>query len=314
MSADRRVMEFRKWPSIENTYKQQHIDWWLLRHPRLAKAKYWLTEKLHGSNVQIHVEPDGAVSYGTRGGFVNGPALFGWPASRLDVIPRFTELVAKMIVTAQWYETDITLYGEIVGPGVPSAQKGIYYGDAKRVYFFGSRIGDILRSPMVIADDFPMIDTVPLVGTVTGLDAALSFDIEFSSKLVEVEDNICEGIVIQPLMPVRNGDSYFLLKKKNEKFAERAHAKKERVPDEVADPLNAAFRTYITPARMQSVFSKDGPIEDRKEIGRYIKAILADAKEDFLKDYPEAATLDKAQQKTVFNVGSMIAKMLMAEM
>ena len=65
---------------------------------------------------------------------------------------------------------------------------------------------------------------------------------------------------------------------------------------------------------MQSVFSKDGPIEDRKDIGKYIKTILADAKEDFLKDYPEVATLDKAQQKTVYNVGSTIAKMLMAEM
>ena len=82
------------------------------------------------------------------------------------------------------------------------------------------------------------------------------------------------------------------------------------MPDEVIDPLNAAFREYINEQRMDNVFSKEGPIADKSQIGKYIGLILVDAIEDFTKDYPEAETLDKKQRKAVFNVGSAVAKML----
>lgn len=74
---------------------------------------------------------------------------------------------------------------------------------------------------------------------------------------------------------------------------------------------NAEFASYITENRLQSVFSKEGEIEKPKQIGQYIKWILFDAKEDFLKDWGEKIKLlDINQQKQIFNIGSKIANML----
>lgn len=295
---------FRKWPSIENTYQQQHIDWWLLRHPELAKIDYIITEKLDGANVQICAEPDGEISYGTRNGFASGAALFGWPANAPEVVGNLDMVLSTIKATAHLAESDATLYGEIYGPGV---QKGVNYGDSKGVAFFGAKIGDELMPFRFLGK---VIAAVPVVATVQGLEAALAYDAEFDSLLSGQENNICEGVVIQPIEPVRDGDSYFLLKKKNEAFKEKQKEKKVRAPDEVVDPLNAAFRQYITEQRMDNVFSREGPIEDKSQIGKYIGLILIDAIGDFTKDYPEIQTLDKKQRKAIFNVGSAVAKML----
>lgn len=71
----------------------------------------------------------------------------------------------------------------------------------------------------------------------------------------------------------------------------------------------AEFKSYITENRLLSVFSKEGQIQSPKEIGKYIKLLLTDAQDDFLKDN-DISHLDKQQQKDVFNVGSLIANML----
>ena len=63
--------------------------------------------------------------------------------------------------------------------------------------------------------------------------------------------------------------------------------------------------------RLQAVFSKNGEIERPDQIGDFIRLVLTDAKEDFLQDNQEAVdALDKAKQKRVYNVGSMIAFLL----
>lgn len=306
------MMEFVRWGSIENSYRQKEIARWVEHCPDLINddTRYIITEKLHGSNIVVAASPAGDMYYGSRNQWIPADdTFFGcFPRDIEKLIPNWEWYSPYMRKMADMVDQDVCLYGELFGPGI---QKGVQYGNTKQILWFGLRVGDTIRPFDELLTLFG--NTVPVVARARGLSTALEFDTVFPSMLVPEPDNLCEGIVIVPEQPVRSQDSWFMLKKKNEKFAERAHAKKERVPDEVADPLNAAFRTYITPARMQSVFSKDGPIEDRKDIGRYIKAILADAKEDFLKDCPEVADLDKAQQKTVFNVGSMIAKMLMAE-
>jgi hypothetical protein len=127
--------------------------------------------------------------------------------------------------------------------------------------------------------------------------------------------NIMEGAVIKPYFKVYidgNGTP-FMLKKKNQKFLEKASAKKERKPlsTKVAI-LNANFKAFITETRLQNIFSKWGEISAPNEIGDYIKYMLADAKEDWAKEHDKhvLADLDKKEIKQVFNVGSTIANML----
>jgi hypothetical protein len=166
------------------------------------------------------------------------------------------------------------------------------------------------------------IPIVPVVAVVEGLQAALEFDIEFDSQLspegTGLGTNICEGVVIAPYRKIyRNaGGHTFLLKRKNEAFKEKQKVKRPPEPEdsEVAR-LNAEFRTYITDMRLQAVFSKEGEIERPDQIGDFIRLVLADAKEDFLQDNQEAVdALDRAKQKRVFNIGSMIANLLKARL
>jgi len=304
-------MELVKWSSILNSYRKKELSRWLERNPQLIEAEYFVSEKLNGSNVQLCAYPDGEIGYGLRNQWLDPTeTFFGcFPRDLGDLLPGWNRqfFEDELIGAAKLAGEPIRLYGELFGLGI---QKSVSYGDIKRILWFGLKIGNELQSTYELVGLVGLEYTVPIIDRIQGLTAALEYNTDFPSKLNPTPDNLCEGVVIVPAIPVRSQDSWFMLKKKNEKFAERAHAKKERVPDEVADPLNLAFREYITDTRMRSVFSKDGPIEDRSDIGRYIKAILADAKEDFIQDYPEVVDLDKAQQKTVYNVGSMIAKML----
>ena len=68
---------------------------------------------------------------------------------------------------------------------------------------------------------------------------------------------------------------------------------------------------------MLDTFSKHGEIQTPKDIGKYIKLILEDAKEDFLKDYninELVIDLDKNKEKAIFNVGSRIVNLLKSKL
>lgn len=292
---------FKKWPSIENSYREKFIDVFLAEFPELEQETFQITEKLHGSNVQLFFVPNQPRRIGSRNqwvdeGFYNVGAI----------LPVYESLFADLQKGVEEGGYTLRLFGELFGPGI---QKGVDYG-IKRILFFGAMIDDELQPPtevQAMVGDF----YVPFVAEVEGLQAALDFNSEFETNLGE---GICEGVVIQPRDKVyRNaGGHTFLLKKKNEAFKEKASAKKPAQPQ---DPelvrLNAEFTLYITENRLQSVFSKHGEIEDPKQIGQYIRLVLADAKEDFLKDYgDEIEKLDKKSQRRVYNVGSLIANML----
>ena len=86
----------------------------------------------------------------------------------------------------------------------------------------------------------------------------------------------------------------------------KAKERKEHVPDH---PLKAEFLTYINENRLESVFSKYGVIEKPQQIGEYIRYMLEDAKEDFLKDN-DVSVLHKETLKEIFNAGHNIMKLL----
>jgi len=202
-----------------------------------------------------------------------------------------------------------------VGPGI---QKGVNYGAKKRIFFFGYMVNDELQSWydfLLFANDLGFWQhLVPIIGLVGGLAAASEFSPELITALNPLGGDICEGIVIQPYKKtyINRGGKRFLLKKKNEKFIEKAKARKPPSPgDPEIERLNAEFKLYITDNRLQGIFSKHGEIEEPSQIGDYIRLMLNDAKEDFLADHAEAlGRLEKGEQRKVFNVGGMIANML----
>lgn len=305
-------MIFKKWPSIENSYQQKFIDVFLAEFPDLAEEGFVITEKLHGSSLQVFFQPNESWIIGKRTAYLeDGEKFFGiW-----NVLPEYEPIFECVQAFVNNGELSLRLFGELFGPGI---QKGVDYGKRKRILFFGFMIDDEMMPFLVfqeVAEQLGFAEhLVPIMAIVGGLKEALEFDTEFVSKVNPVEGNLCEGIVIQPYRKVyvNAGGKRFLLKKKNEGFLEKS---KEKKPSSPGDPevqrLNAEFQLYITENRLQGIFSKHGEIEEPQQIGDYIRLMLADAKEDFLKDHEEAfGKLNKVEQGKVTNVGGLIANIL----
>jgi len=306
----RTSMQFTKWHSIENSYRQKHIDFFLEEHPELESETYIILEKLHGSNFQWFFQPGEFVKAGSRNHYLDMLGSFQGASIACLVDDNATTIAHFQ----KWADADgcsIRLFGELIGRGIG---KGVDYGDQKRVLYFGIMVNDKLLPFKDFQTHVATEETVPIVTTANGLQAALDFDTKFDSLVLGKSDNICEGVVIQPYNQVHYdcyGTSPFILKKKNDEFKEKEKAPKVHVVDSDVERLNAEFVLYITDSRLQSAFSKHGEIETPKQIGEYIRIVMADAQDDFIKDSgDDVAALDKARQKQVYNVGSKIANML----
>lgn len=299
---------FKRWPSIENIYLQKNLGWWLERYPKLADEAYIITEKLHGANFQWYFEPGEPVRCGSRNNFLDINGTFqGVPIQQL--YNKHKELLDQIAALAHRFNESYRLFGELIGPKV---QKGVDYGKNYKVLYFGHMTNDQLQPPRDYRKLYEAY-CVPIVGRVEGLQNAIDFDSRFNSTILGVENNLCEGVVIQPnYKTYQSGSgSYFLLKKKNKEFAEKQKASKIRVVDSEVQALNLEFRKYLTDQRLQGIFSKYEEIQKPDQIGEYIRYMLEDAKTDFVKDFEDAVTLlSRPQLKQVFNVGATIVRML----
>lgn len=307
-------MTHKKWPEIENSYQQKFIGRFLSEFPELEEEAFVITEKVHGSNLSIFFQPNQPWRVGKRTAYLKeGEKFFGiW-----DVLPEYEPIFMRIQLFVDCGDFALRLFGEFFGPGI---QKGVNYGKHKQILFFGFMIDDEMQPFSVLQEISRQLDftkyLVPVLDIV-GFHDALAVDTEFDSMLTPIDhegENLCEGVVIQPYKKVYTnaGRKTFLLKKKNAKFMEKA---KEKKPPSPGDPevqrLNAEFKLYITDNRLQGIFSKCGEIEDARQIGEYIRLMLNDAKEDFLKDHGEAfMKLDKGEQGKVTNVGKVVADML----
>ena len=104
------------------------------------------------------------------------------------------------------------------------------------------------------------------------------------------------------------------IKKKNKKFLDKHNKVNKEKKDIPATALawHKEFLEYITENRLIDLFAKRGKIERMDQIGDYIRWMIEDAKEDFLKDH---TAYDKAFDKVVFNsAGGKVVAMLKGHM
>jgi len=106
-------------------------------------------------------------------------------------------------------------------------------------------------------------------------------------NLHEIENNICEGVVIKPIVDLKMGESRVILKSKNEKFMEKAKAPKQKVKKELSDDdknfLEEVFK-YITENRLNNVLSKMCELTE-KDFGKLLKEFQKDIEDEFVKDF-----------------------------
>lgn len=267
-------MQFKKFSSLENTYREKSIE--RIRNSEIAGKDFFVTEKIHGANFAFYW--DGSeVRVASRNQFVDG-GFYGCKEVVERVKPKFVKMCKTLM------STDLIMYGELCGKGVFGSPD---YGEKQFRGFDLVVSGNAMNKD----DAFELmldaeIDVVPFIG-VMELEEALAYNVERESNIGK---GTMEGVVIEPLEPHWFGESRCYLKKKSTGFSEK---KQKKIKDAEVDlslsdtKKLGELSQYATEARVMSVISKIGEVgwsDFGKVSGLYVQDALAESeidKDDF---------------------------------
>lgn len=324
-------MKFQKYSSIENAYRERFIN--AIHESGNGGGMYIVQEKIHGANFSIYVDKDG-VSFASRNNMLKNDEPF---YAYLGIAERLAALAMNLFHIAneclpeeecEFYTFDyLIINGELAGGGYPhpdvpksgvgTVQKGVFYNPEQ--FFIGF---DIMakyaegEAPEFLNLDLTnrLFDDAGFLRAQTLYRGSLSECLAYPNKfqttlpeifgLPEIKDNICEGVVIKPVVAayLPNG-SRVIIKNKNDNFSEKTKLKKavREIPDNVKRLVETG-KTYVTENRFNNVVSKFGELNpmDQRQIGKLIPLLVKDTMEDFGKDYgAELKTLEKKDMKIV---------------
>jgi Rnl2 family RNA ligase len=293
---------FKKYPSLLNVEYVNDIAWWLENYPDLRKETYIVREKIDGANLQIAFLPNGEMKVGRRTAwFVEGEKFYDYKSAML----RADSMLGDLKRVAQARQWPLRAYFELYGPGI---NRRVKYDNEKLdlalldIAFIGEHNDTMWAYAQTqgwAIDSGHEAYLPPLIGEFR-IDDAIGFDLNFNSKILGIECNQAEGIVIQPSSKCYyNGrGERFVLKAKHPNFGEM-DKKSIWKPREPATPEQELFATYLNENRVLSVFSKYGKIDSIRQLGDYIKFVMEDAKEDFKREHPEIDCFDR----DIFSLG-----------
>lgn len=317
---------FRKYPSLTNHYMEADLARFLrIYEDDLSGLKWHVGEKIHGANISFLFQPgQNPVKFFSRNQEI-GKTECQAPVSFYGAHELLCETARKMSWVQNYcdnHNVSARTYGELFGASV---QKGVDYGNVKRILFYDVVINDrqqTLESFEEFMEHCGIEDLmVPNYGVFNSFKEAFDFNTEIDSRLLPAEpregQRMIEGVVIKPYNKVLediNG-SLFYVKKKNEAFKEAQSVKKAKTVTQYTEEVNewrAKFLSYLHPERLESVFSKEGRISSMKEIGKFIKLVGEDTRETFSKeetDFP-VERLTKKEQSYIMNASREIAELL----
>lgn len=272
-------MEFRKFSSLENTYRTNLLE--KIQYEGKDGGLWMATEKLHGANFSFWC--DGTeVKIASRTQFVDG-TFYNCQA----VINKYSQGVLETFRTFYSEGDILVIYGELFGGNV---QKEVEYGEKD---FKGFDV-TVNGTPLEKLKAFNIIrwagiSTVPVIGTGTFAEC-LALSNTFKSTLTPEgyeEDNTSEGLVIEPVEPNWfNNGSRIYFKNKTEGFSEKKRKPKEHIVFELSDEeseLMNELLTYNTAQRVSNVISKIGQVTN-KDFGKILGLTTQDLLEEFTKE------------------------------
>ncbi len=311
-------MKHLVYPSITNHYQGKFIDKVKLEFPKEINEPNWtVTEKLHGSNysfwVDYYTSGSGYVRSAKRTDFIGEKEEF---YNHQEVFGRLNRRIFKL---AKKLTIDIVVFGELFGGNYDNVskgklvQRGVQYSPYNEFLCFDiarykNGINETLeffshQETLELCKEFN-IPHVPVLFTGT-LDQCLNFNNNFTTTipklydLQDVENNICEGVVIKPNKPLflKSGDRV-IIKNKNEKFKEINHVRKSKIVPTVFsnDILSviSLIHSGLTDNRMDNIVSIHG---DELEFSEAMKLLLIDAINDTCE--VEYSKLDKDEKHVV---------------
>ena len=324
-------MTFRKYNSIENSYRDKTVD--LIRTLGLgsSQARWVVTEKVHGANFQVSFDGE-TVTFSSRNGALDvDDNFYGYKAIASILSYGIKELYEKVECST------IRVYGELCGggydhPDVPKVsakqvQKGVQYSPKTEFYAFDLMVERNDNESYILwteaeelMNEYFFTAKTLLTGT---LDECLAYSNEYQTTipallgLPEIENNVCEGNVIKPIISdYFDSGSRIILKNKNDKFAENKRPEKVQVPlSELAESLIIIVEGYVNENRYEAVVSKLPEIDytEKKNIGKLMGLMVGDVMTDFSKDYKGINLLDDKEKKAVSNKVMQLTRNIVLE-
>lgn len=308
-------VEFNKFPSLENTYRQKEID--MVETLGYHKEQYIVTEKVHGANFSFHVYRDENginIKCAKRTGFIEeGEKFFNYK----PVLEKYKdELIQMFEGFLELGYNSMVIYGELYGGNI---QSGMCYSLEQDFVAF-----DIMLDGEPITKHFLLnsgkIPFAPIIGKFDSLQEALEVQESFTSLLIRdgfdgsEEHKEAEGLVIEPITPrwYPNGSRIYF-KKKTKRFLEKGGNKiqkpKEELPAELEGILLQSFE-YVTKPRFEAVVSKIGEV-NIKDIGKVMGLMTKDILEDMAKDELETPENKKFMKLLQTQVQTFIRPILL---
>ena len=317
---------FKSYTDIENSYNEKFINQ-IREHKFDANDIEWFAEvKIDGSNFQCCLDADNNFSVGTRTRFLERGAEFqGYERAMRNgnVFNKLVELkkyIAELYLESEAIKCNrfcIRVYGELCGgmyrhpdvekiKGAVKIQGRVSYHPDNVWIPYDIEIMDEYENIILVCKQsvveslcnkvdlpFPVVIKRGTFDEVINL--ANDFIDPIGNKLFGlplIENNITEGLVLKPDMPLRFGnDGRIMVKSKNDKFKERVK-KDPKEPKEII-PMNELelkyyelYREFMTESRVMSVISKVGTV-NAKAFGMILGMFMKDLYNDFDKEYGE---------------------------
>lgn len=299
-------MNFVKYSSIENSYRDKFIQ----KINDLIAKKYLeddfvVTEKVHGANFSFWYDGK-KLKTAKRSGFITDDENF---YSSYIIEFKYTGNIKNLYnyLNLKFNINTLVIYGELYGGIYPNLKSS--NPDTKKIQgdiFYNPNI-DFYAFDIVVDGKYLNMDEVEMLckafsifhakilfrGT---LEQCLKYPNNFNSlipkwlNLPEIENNICEGVVIKPLKSYffNNGERV-IIKNKNDKWSEKD--KKEKVQKqiiELSDDGNKLLYealSYATENRLKNIISKYNNKITDKDFGQLLRLMNIDALDDFNKDF-----------------------------
>lgn len=306
-------MEFIKYSSIENSYRQKFLD--CIVSEGLSGGEWVVLEKAHGANFSFYVNKNKPVQAAKRNEFVGRNGCF---YNQQILVEEYANKMRNVLNVLNAKEA--IFYCEIFGgsylhkdvPPVQNSskvQKGVQYCPQNEILVYDILVdGTFLDARKVVnLCDHYHIPYLKILFS-GSMEECLSYSNEFQTtipgyfNLPPIENNICEGVVIKPVQAkFLGGGSRVILKNKNSKFSEKQkETKAASIPlDEELQKVAGNLFVYITENRLRNVLSHAGEVTN-KDFGKILGAFNKDIFEEFQKENDNLLnTLEKADRKRI---------------
>ncbi|MCP4522145.1 MAG: RNA ligase, Rnl2 family [Cytophagales bacterium] len=321
---------FKKYCSIENTYRTQFLD--KIKSHGFWNNEFIVQEKVHGANLSYWTANGIDFYAAKKTAQIQGDEKFyNYELVLNEIKPKLQNIWSTLKKEIDNLE-QLTIFGEIIGGNYPHAevepdknaimvQKGILYSPQNLFYAFDIMINsdrylDVDKTALIFEEQDLLYAKTLFQGNI---EECLAYPNNFEStipnllNLPPIVPNIIEGVIIRPVQT-----SYFksgkrvILKNKNERWSEnkkfnKTIKAKEQLPEKIVK-LQEAILTYVTENRLNNVISKIGEVSP-KDLGKVLGLFSKDVLEDFLKDYGEITKdLEKKEMKLITKSFASTAK------